>query len=104
MRRLSAVNSRIGAIEIERKNIAAQQTRLAGRRQVVPAEIDALEAQRQESQAKLDAALAHIAAQQAQLESKREEAGHLGKQIAQLTSTSARPRSTARGCCRGRSC
>ena len=32
MRRLAQTNSRLGAIEIERKNIAAQQTRLPPRR------------------------------------------------------------------------
>jgi chromosome segregation protein len=81
MRRLSGVNSRLGAIEIERKNIAAQQSRLTERRQAVLAELEQLEAQRAEAQAKLDEALAHVAEQQQQLDARREEASHLGKRI-----------------------
>ena len=41
MRKLAATNSRLGAIEIERKNIAAQQSRIAERRRVVVEEIAA---------------------------------------------------------------
>ena len=42
MRRLAQTNSRLGHIEIERKNIASQQSRLAERRQVVVAELETL--------------------------------------------------------------
>jgi len=56
MRKLASTNSRLGAIEIERKNIGAQQTRLAERRRIVLAEIESLEAARGELQVKLDAA------------------------------------------------
>src|SRR5581483_4433975 len=35
MRQLAAVSSRLSSIEIERKNVIAQQTRLADRRQIV---------------------------------------------------------------------
>ncbi len=85
MRKLASTNSRLGAIDIERKNIGAQQTRLAERRRVVLAEIEQLEAARGELQIKLDAAVAHIADQQAKFEAKRSEAAALGKQIAQVT-------------------
>ena len=85
MRKLSSVNSRLGAIEIERRNIAAHQTRLGERRQVVQTEVETLEAQRAESQAKLDETLEHIKNQQSQLESRREEATRLGKQISQVS-------------------
>ena len=82
MRRLSSLNSRIGAIEIERRNIAAHQSRLADRRRVVLGELQALEEQRAEAQQKLDATLAALAEQQAKLDDAREQAQHLGQQIA----------------------
>jgi chromosome segregation protein len=85
MRRLSGVNSRLGTIEIERKNLAAQQDRVGQRRGVVAQEIEKLGAQRAEAQTKLDAALAHIAGQQSKLEACRGEASQLGKQIADLS-------------------
>jgi len=84
MRKLASVNSRLGAIEIERKNIAAHQSRLAERRQVVLGEMEALETQRAAAQAKLDETLAYIKDQQSQLDARREEAAHLGKQIARI--------------------
>jgi chromosome segregation protein len=85
MRRLSGINSRLGAIGIERKNIAAQQDRVQQRRNVISQEIERLDAQRAEAQQKLDVALAHIAEQQQKLEACRAEASQLGKQIAGLT-------------------
>jgi len=85
MRKLAGTNSRIGAIEIERKNIAAQQSRLAERRRVVLGEIEQLETTRAELQTKLDAAVTHIADQQSKFEAKKTEAAALGKQIAQVT-------------------
>ncbi|MDB5357446.1 MAG: smc [Phycisphaerales bacterium] len=84
MRKLSSVNSRLGAIEIERKNIGVNQGRLAERRQTVLGEMETLELQRAESQGKLDEALAHIADQQSQLDARREESAQLGKQIAHI--------------------
>jgi chromosome segregation protein len=84
MRKLAQVNSRIGAIEIERKNIASQQQRLADRRQIVVGELEALAAKKQELQVKLDEAMAHIADQQAKLEEKKREAAAHGKQIATI--------------------
>ncbi|CAN5520995.1 chromosome segregation protein SMC [soil metagenome] len=85
MRKLASTNSRLGAIEIERKNIGAQQTRLAERRRIVLGEIEQLETTRGELQTKLDAAIAHIADQQSKFEAKKTEAAALGKQIAQVT-------------------
>src|SRR4051794_17420315 len=84
MRRAASVNSRIASIEIEHKNIAAQQARLAERRQIVVAESEQLDAKRGELQAKLDGILTTITEQQQQLESKRTESQSLGKQIAQI--------------------
>jgi chromosome segregation protein len=81
MRKLSGLDSRLGAIEIERKNIAAQQSRLSERRRVVLGEVGALEEQRAAAQERLDAALATIAEQQGQLDEARDEAQRLGKQI-----------------------
>jgi len=84
MRRLSAVSSRLGAIEIERKNIAQQQTRLTERRSVVLGETELLETQRAQTQTALDEALSHIAEQQAQLDARRDESAQLSRQIAQI--------------------
>ncbi|MEA2707735.1 MAG: chromosome segregation protein [Phycisphaerales bacterium] len=84
MRKLANTNSRIGAIEIERKNIAAQQQKLTERRQIILGEISALDAQRSEASEKLQVVLAAIEEQQGQLESKRGEAQQLSKQIQQV--------------------
>ncbi len=84
MRKLANTNSRLGAIEIERKNVAAQQERLGERRRVVMAEIESLESQRVEIQQKIEAILATIADQQSQLEAQRADATALGKQIQQV--------------------
>jgi chromosome segregation protein len=85
MRRLAQTNSRLGAIEIERKNIAAQQERVAQRRRVVVEELEILTAARAELDQKLDAAKQHIADQQQALEQKRQEAAALGQQIGQIS-------------------
>jgi chromosome segregation protein len=84
MRKLASVNSRIGAMEIEHKNIAAQQQRIADRRQVVMGEIGRLQAQRDEAQQKLDAILGEIESHQLRMEAKRDSAQQLGRQIASL--------------------
>jgi chromosome segregation protein len=84
MRKLAQVNSRIAAIEIERKNIASQQQRLGDRRQIVVGELEVLAAKKQELQLKLDEAVANIADQQAKLEEKKREAAAHGKQIATI--------------------
>lgn len=85
MRRLAQTNSRLGAIEIERKNFAAQQERVAQRRRVVVEELEGLENTRRELQEKLDAAKAHVEDQQRALEGKRAEAAALGQQISQTS-------------------
>jgi chromosome segregation protein len=85
MRKLAQANSRLGAIEIERKNIANQQSRLGERRRVVIEELEGLEKQREELQVKLDEAVARIAEQQQHVEARRAEAAALGKQIAEVT-------------------
>jgi chromosome segregation protein len=84
MRTLAQTNNALSSIDIERKNIAGQQARLAERRRVVVEEIERLEAQRAELQEKLEAARATIEQQQSQLDAKRGEAAQLGKQIAGL--------------------
>jgi chromosome segregation protein len=85
MRRSAAVNNRLGAIEIERKNINAQQQRLGQRRQVVMSEIQTLDAARTE----LDAALAKVSAEIGSLQGHIEESGRqataLGRQIATIS-------------------
>jgi chromosome segregation protein len=84
MRKISQMSSRLGAIEIERKNVAAQQTRIGERRRLVVEETEKLEATRVELQQKADEAAVRIAAQQADLETRRGESAALGKQIAQV--------------------
>jgi chromosome segregation protein len=85
MRQLAQVNSRLGHIEIERKNISAQQTRLTERRQVVVTELEALESQRAEAQHELDRTIAEMDDQLAQLEDRRQQATQLGQQLAQIS-------------------
>ncbi|HEX4124244.1 MAG TPA: AAA family ATPase, partial [Tepidisphaeraceae bacterium] len=82
MRRLATVGNRIGAIDIERKNAAAQQDRLSQRESVVEAEIAELSEKRAVVQRELDRAVAEIADRHAALESRKQEAAALGRQIA----------------------
>jgi chromosome segregation protein len=84
MRKLAAVSSRLGAIEIERRNIASQQQRLGDRRKVVVDELSALDAVRQDQQQKLDAVLVSLADGQGKLEAGKQESAALGRQIAQV--------------------
>ena len=85
MRRVAQVNTRLGAIEIERRNNAGGQQRIGDRRQVVRAEAETVAARRAELQAAVDAAVADIAAKQAELESTKQEAVALGRRIADVT-------------------
>jgi chromosome segregation protein len=85
MRKLAQINSRLGHIEIERKNIAGQQARVAERRQTVAGELETLISQRSQLQQDLDGALAQIAEQQQQLEQRRQDSARLGKQISQIS-------------------
>ena len=85
MRRVANLNNRLGAIEIERKNIAAQQHRLGERRRVVMGELEELEVGKAELEAGLKAVVEEIAAVQGQLDASARDAATLGKQIAELT-------------------
>jgi chromosome segregation protein len=81
MRRLATVGNRLGAIEIERKNAAAQQDRISQRRSAVEAEIAELLEKRQAVQKELDAIVAVITDRHAALEARKQEAAALGRQI-----------------------
>ncbi len=85
MRRTAQVNTRLGAIEIERRNNAGGRQRIGDRRQVVEAEAVAVTARRAELQAAVEAAVADIAAEQAYLELTKQEAVALGRRIAAVT-------------------
>ncbi len=85
MRRLAQVNSRLGAIEIERKNIASQQQRYAERRRLVVSELEALDARRAEVQARLDETAARIVDLQSKFDAKKAESVQLGRQMQELT-------------------
>ena len=85
MRKLAGVNNRLGAIDIERRNIGSQQARIAERQQLVSSELTDLEAKRETLKGQLDQMLASLSEQQAQLEARRSETQTLGQQIAQLT-------------------
>jgi len=84
LRRLADTSSRLGAIEIERKNVAMQQSRLEQRRQQVDQELQALQSTAADLALRLDAAAAQITDQQCRLQAKRNDAAALGKQIAQV--------------------
>jgi chromosome segregation protein len=82
MRKLATAGSRLNAIEIEQKNILAQQTRLNERHDTVANELRGIETQRVEVQQKLDAVLSAIEQQQAEMNQRRSAAVELGQQIA----------------------
>ncbi len=84
MRKLAAVGSRLGAIEIERKNVASQQDRLGQRHAQLEKELQTLESARAELAGKLQEVTAKIARQQTEMESQRAAAAILGKQISQI--------------------
>ena len=84
-RQLSAAASRLNAIEIERRNIVAQQSRLAERRQAVTGELESLEAARADLDGELAKVMDEIGQVQSQLEETRQEAENLGRQIATIT-------------------
>jgi chromosome segregation protein len=82
MRQLAAVNSRLGAVEIEQKNVAAQQQRLSERRRVVGEELNRLALLAGELEARIAQTVARMAEQQAQFDAQRAQSQALGKQIA----------------------
>jgi len=84
MRQLAGIGSRLGAIEIERKNVSSQESRLQSRREQVGRELDGLRAANEELAGKLRELAETIARQQAELEEKRRSAADLGKQIEQV--------------------
>ncbi|HEV8606270.1 MAG TPA: AAA family ATPase [Tepidisphaeraceae bacterium] len=84
MRRSAAVNNRLGAIDIERKNISAQQSRLGERRRVVLSELETLESARTELDQNLQSVVAELADLQGKLAESAKEAAALGRQIAQI--------------------
>jgi chromosome segregation protein len=84
MRKLAGVGSRLGAIEIEQKNLALQQSRLTERQSVVEQEIQALDTARSDLTARMKEASARVQDLQQLLEGKRADAMALGKQIAQV--------------------
>jgi len=85
MRKLAQTNNRLGAIEIERRNILTQQTRLADRRRSVVGDLETLEVQHAAAALKLTVTLDEIAARQRATEVKKTEAAALGTQIRQVT-------------------
>ena len=84
MRKLAGVGSRLGAIDIERKNVASQESRLTDRRAQVGTELESLKQASESLAQKMREAVEKIIRQQAELEQKRAEAATLGKQIAQV--------------------
>ncbi|MGA2498162.1 MAG: AAA family ATPase [Tepidisphaeraceae bacterium] len=81
MRRSAQLANRLGAIEIERKNIANHQQRLGQRRQVVIGELEALEAARAELQSQLSETQQELTDLHGQMEECVEDSAALGKQI-----------------------
>lgn len=92
MRQLANIANRLGAIEIEQKNIAIQQERLAQRRQTVLTEIESLEIAKQDIQTKLDSVLQQMDQQQQQMQACRSQAEALGQEIADTNQKLARAR------------
>jgi len=84
MRTLAAAGSRLGAIEIEARNTAAQQSRLGERLAAVRAELQTLENSHAQLSSNLREIADRIERQQAELEARRAESAALGKQIAQV--------------------
>jgi chromosome segregation protein len=85
MRKLATAGNRLSSIEIERKNITAQQSRMSERRQAVVTEIELIGVQQTEIQQKLDAVLASIQTQQQQMADRKSAAAELGLQIALIS-------------------
>ncbi len=85
MRKLANVNSRLASIEIERKNIAANQDRQAVRREQVTGDIATAEEIAGELKTKLEGVLGHITERQQEHEARKQAASTLGQQIKQIT-------------------
>jgi chromosome segregation protein len=85
MRKLAQVNSRLGAIEIERRNAASQQERIEQRRAALAEELGVLSGQEAEGEAALADTLTKLSEKQQELAQRKEESNLLGKQIAELS-------------------
>jgi chromosome segregation protein len=85
MRKLAQAGNRLGAIEIERKNIGGHQARIGERRRIVVEELEKLEGQRGELAGELEAVQVTIAEQQGQLEETKNEAQQLSRQMREIT-------------------
>lgn len=85
MRRHAQTSSRLGAIEIERKNAGANQQRLATRRQQVVADTETAEAKKIDLETKVKEAADEVTARQADAETVKVEAQQLSQQLRTLT-------------------
>ncbi len=83
MRKAAQTANALGAVDIERRNLAQQQQRTADRRRQVVGEQDALAARATLLQHEVDAASDVMRGRQLALEEKRSASAALGKQIAQ---------------------
>lgn len=97
MRKLATVSSRLSSIEIERRNIAQQQGKLAERRRAVIEEVEQVTAKRDELIKQANEVLAEIEAEQAALTAKRQTSAELSTQIKQLSETLAGAREQRSG-------
>ena len=85
MRKLAQVNSRLGAIEIEQRNLASQHERLTGRQQAIASETQQADERKTQLGSTLAEVLEAVATQQAAMEQKQREAQNISKHVAQLT-------------------
>jgi chromosome segregation protein len=84
MRLVSQTSNRLGAIEIERKNIAGHQGRIGERRRLVVEELAELDANRGQFEHKLQRTDMDISVLQLQSDRRKREAAELGQQIQQI--------------------
>ncbi|MBC7783235.1 MAG: AAA family ATPase [Burkholderiales bacterium] len=85
MRQLSRVNSRLASIDIERKNIAANQERQGDRRRQVVADTETATSLAGELSEKLAGVHAQIGERQAEQNDRKTASSELGQQIKQIT-------------------
>ena len=85
MRKLAQVNSRIGAIEIERRNLSTQHERLTQRQRSIQADIEQMDARKAHLDEAIEGVMAAIQDRDGAMEARKSEAQSIGKQVAQLT-------------------
>lgn len=85
MRKLAQVNSRLGAIEIEKRNLASQHERLSGRQQAIASEAQQADERKTQLSASLADVMEAVATHQAAMVQKQLEAQDISKHVAQLT-------------------